>query len=544
MERSPKSPLKREALLMALLILWLLPARGIAQRTLNLVNNCGSTFWVGVNGSVTGNLQGGYTLAPTPAGCPSTPCPSSQTCNKQTGQCQYVIKPPANFSGRLWPMTGCSFNSSGACPDPSVNCCATGGCTTNTTGAGTWGLNCANSGQPPMTVAEMTLSPSGSDNYDVSMVDGFNVPVEITPGSGANPPAKQYWCGNPGGPASVSGLEGCPWRKILDSTCNGNPMLRVVNPAACTSNSDCVAPSTCNLGTNVCQCTSDGGCAQGQICGVGNNQIISYLACGTFAGCTTPKDLCGIGQYFNHLPGGSACTDASQCASNTCTNGTCTASPADAFNCNQLYPGTVSCQTHAQCPILTGILFASQAACACPGSTRCVQIPNSTSWTCQETCKKGQCAGQPCTSNADCITLANGTATGTFLLCDLEKGSTTFQQCVSTNTSLFNTTGVNGASCYENPDATTLCGGCPTSPANKLSKDWPSAPPCNNNNTNWASAVQPWLAGFKKACPTAYSFPFDDPTSLFQCSTGTNNTMSYTITFCPSQAAKAAPEAR
>ncbi|GLU12987.1 hypothetical protein SLE2022_296380 [Rubroshorea leprosula] len=35
---------------------------------------------------------------------------------------------------------------------------------------------------------------------------------------------------------------------------------------------------------------------------------------------------------------------------------------------------------------------------------------------------------------------------------------------------------------------------------------------------------------FKNRCPDAYSYPKDDPTSMFTCPAGTN----YTVTFCPS----------
>ncbi|KAJ3674047.1 hypothetical protein LUZ60_006039 [Juncus effusus] len=35
---------------------------------------------------------------------------------------------------------------------------------------------------------------------------------------------------------------------------------------------------------------------------------------------------------------------------------------------------------------------------------------------------------------------------------------------------------------------------------------------------------------FKNACPTAYSYAYDDPTSTFTCQAGTK----YLITFCPS----------
>jgi len=78
---------------------------------------------------------------------------------------------PDNWTaGRIWPRTECDFST-----NPGPNSCATGGCN--------GGLLCASvggTGVPPATVAEFTLVPSGQDNYDVSVVDGFNVPVEVT----------------------------------------------------------------------------------------------------------------------------------------------------------------------------------------------------------------------------------------------------------------------------------------------------------------------------------------------------------------------------
>lgn len=99
-------------------------------------------------------------------------------------------------------------------------------------------------------------------------------------------------------------------------------------------------------------------------------------------------------------------------------------------------------------------------------------------------------------------------------------------------------------SCYTNGAAVDCCG-CATSSDNALSADWPSvlSPSfggsdngCYNNNTHWATIAQPWLVYLKEACPTAYTYPFDDATSTFTCegseSVGAPN---YTVTFLPTQ---------
>ncbi|KAG7100254.1 hypothetical protein E1B28_002026 [Marasmius oreades] len=69
-------------------------------------------------------------------------------------------------SGRIWGRTGCYFDK-----DPGPSSCITGGCV--------GGLECTQPGTPPAAVAEWTLQ-GDRDFYDVSLVDGSNVPMSIT----------------------------------------------------------------------------------------------------------------------------------------------------------------------------------------------------------------------------------------------------------------------------------------------------------------------------------------------------------------------------
>ena len=511
------------------------------QRPFNLVNNCDEIIWAGAEGIE----PGGWQLNVPPSACTAgIQCPSEQTCNLETNTCQRTVCADDTFSGRIWPRTGCDFNSTGVC-ESDQNCCATGGCTID----GGWGLECNSGGQSPIATAEFTVSPTATDFYDVSVIDGFNVAVEARPIGDfqscpfTNPADCEYWCGNPGGTTSTTDLEACPWDTVLNepNQCDDHPELRVVAPSSCQSDQDCHS-NNCNLGTNVCECTDDSGCNTGEICGVGNNQIIGYLACGEFVGCTTGKALCGIGAYFNHGKKGDPCTAGSDCASNTCENNECTQSPVDAFDCNKMYPRTVACNSFNECPVLVGIEFRGGTTCNCPDGTACDEIGTDTGGNpilgCRETCgTNGMCMGASCTSNSDCLTL-NNTPTGTFLLCDTSsENSPTYQTCVSTNASLYAAAGVNGQSCYStDADVSSLCAGCPTDVMNQpFTSAWPPSPTaCNGNNADWAQAIQPELSSLKTACPTAYSFPFDDPTSTFQCqSTSAPNNVGYTITFCP-----------
>lgn len=69
---------------------------------------------------------------------------------------------------KIWARTNCTFNSSGQ------GTCLTGDC------AGQ--LNCTTYGSPPYTKAEYGLNSFGhKDYYDISVMEGFNVPIEMTP---------------------------------------------------------------------------------------------------------------------------------------------------------------------------------------------------------------------------------------------------------------------------------------------------------------------------------------------------------------------------
>jgi hypothetical protein len=53
-------------------------------------------------------------------------------------------------------------------------------------------------------------------------------------------------------------------------------------------------------------------------------------------------------------------------------------------------------------------------------------------------------------------------------------------------------------------------------------------------NPNWTTHALPFESALKTACPTAYSYQYDDPYSLFTCSSASeSNQTGYTLTFCP-----------
>ncbi|THU65713.1 hypothetical protein C4D60_Mb05t06540 [Musa balbisiana] len=119
--------------------------------TFKFVNKCGETVWPGILSNA-----GSPQLQPTGFELASASSRSLQA--------------PTGWSGRFWARTGCSASSGNAAWS-----CATGDC-------GSGQVECNGAGAaPPATLAEFTLASSSAaqDFYDVSLVDGYNLPVLV-----------------------------------------------------------------------------------------------------------------------------------------------------------------------------------------------------------------------------------------------------------------------------------------------------------------------------------------------------------------------------
>ncbi|RUP45618.1 thaumatin family-domain-containing protein [Jimgerdemannia flammicorona] len=119
-----------------------------APHTITVVNRCSFPIWPALFTSAGGQ-----------------PSPSTTGWKQESGK-SYTLTVPGNWNGRLWGRTNCDFSKSG------LQNCDTGYCV--------GGLQCQNPGVPPVTLAEFNMD-SPSDWYDVSNVDGSNLPMLITP---------------------------------------------------------------------------------------------------------------------------------------------------------------------------------------------------------------------------------------------------------------------------------------------------------------------------------------------------------------------------
>ncbi|XP_010069813.2 thaumatin-like protein 1 [Eucalyptus grandis] len=132
--------------------------RGISGATFTLINRCDFTVWPGVLANA-GSAALGSTGFELPTGASRS------------------FQAPPTWSGRFWGRTSCNFD-----PSTGQGSCATADCGSNQ-------VECNGAGAaPPATLAEFTIQSGGAqDFYDVSLVDGYNLPmlVDVSGGSGA-----------------------------------------------------------------------------------------------------------------------------------------------------------------------------------------------------------------------------------------------------------------------------------------------------------------------------------------------------------------------
>lgn len=145
------SELQKHLLLTFVLILVSREAKGA---TFTFVNKCEYTVWPGILAN---------------AGSPTLDSTGFELLKDSSRSFQA----PTGWSGRFWGRTDCNFDGSGQ------GSCVTGDC-------GSGQVECNGAGAaPPATLAEFTLGTGGQDFYDVSLVDGYNIPM-IVEGSGGS----------------------------------------------------------------------------------------------------------------------------------------------------------------------------------------------------------------------------------------------------------------------------------------------------------------------------------------------------------------------
>nr|CAB3494900.1 unnamed protein product [Digitaria exilis] len=198
-------PRSMAVLVLLFLVMW---RREGEAATFTFVNHCTDMVWPGIlSNAGSARLEPtGFELAPGAA---------------------RAVAAPSGWSGRMWARTGCTHDGA-----TGRLVCATGDC-------GSGAAECAGAGAaPPATLAEFTLDGSGGlDFYDVSLVDGYNLPVLVETSGGGGGPS--------GGPTAACAAAGCA--ADLNAMCPAE--LRAGGGAACRSACDAFAqPQYCCSG--------------------------------------------------------------------------------------------------------------------------------------------------------------------------------------------------------------------------------------------------------------------------------------------------------
>ncbi len=385
-------------------------------RNFTFTNECSFDIWIGISGG-SANSRIGTQAQPTICNT-NADCYDGQTCIVTGGisQCFWNNPEPNNSTYQL--SNGQSNTLSIPKFDNGIDIVWSGGfagrtsctsttCETADCDGGDTGCNPSTGFSPPATLAEFTLNDSQSDFYDVTVINGINIPVSIEPTNASVDSMNPFTCGTAGNLNTVNGLGGCSWVYTTPSNLYRN------------------VPQG---GTN---CASDAICTtSGEVCGLSLQGILAgstQATCGKFLGYWSPNQICALNTSY----------------------------VAPSFDCTQN-------------------------------------------------------AGMPAPFNT--VTLVN------LFQCKSPAGVTAIGSCYTDGADS------NCCGCRNWQDEGILMPGAPT----VQQCDPPS-------NTAWQTNILPTLTWAKAACPTTYTYPFDDKASTFTCDVDSmsNNVATYKVTFCP-----------
>ncbi|KAJ6767357.1 hypothetical protein OIU79_023176 [Salix purpurea] len=149
-----------------------------------MLNNCDYTIWPGINS----------TYDPKPLLYVTPAIPTGFSLGKNEWK---VITTPDDWAGRLWGRTQCTEDSTGGFS------CITGDC-----GSGQIECATAPNGSIPVTMAEFKMNNPGHDFFNVSLLDGYNLPLLVLPSNQS--------CENAGCVVDLNGV--CPPELEVDSS--------------------------------------------------------------------------------------------------------------------------------------------------------------------------------------------------------------------------------------------------------------------------------------------------------------------------------------
>jgi len=373
------------------------------RRRLDIVNQCQRPMIITANG---GNSE---------VACASDgTCQEGMTCNPATNQCYFDFEEPqegwtiaANASVVLWTPNAAVLQGNGVLADwsgklefhanhtldggefPSAICNGRPHCPTYQ------GMNGIS------TAVEFTFVPFGSDFYDVSVINGMNIPIEMRPNDLFNHVTEEasgsqrgYNCGAAGAAAQPdSRLSACSWSYNL-STQNHldlGPLLNQVDGGfgPCTSDADCIDGLVCGQVATV---------VPGSTAGIWRPTTHISMECGKRIGLWSVYQLCvWSGNTYQSPPPFEGVIDCPAshnmfaCAGSEPWTTTCYSSPGECCGCvnwseilgRPIPEGGKGCQGSSNLWLQKGLPYYSILKNGCPTSYTYAFDDETSTFTCQ-----------------------------------------------------------------------------------------------------------------------------------------------------------------
>lgn len=145
----------------------------------------------------------------------------------------------------------------------------------------------------PATQFEITMIKNDRDYYDVEVINGFHIPIQVTPTAPYySIPGNDYNCGTPGNPTAGGGFGSCNWNNAVPPSPR-YAYYWVTTGSACNSDNTCsVAGQQCGLDIHLDRVCGDflGYWSADNACGVNAAKAQTYFGCNNYLGSPYPSN--------------------------------------------------------------------------------------------------------------------------------------------------------------------------------------------------------------------------------------------------------------
>ncbi len=437
-------------------------------------------------------------------------CQTNTDCNGGTcsnGSCEQVLCTKASDCTDIQFCDALSCQSDGQCPATTATACTSNSDCLSTQTCDTGSGKCTTCNANQCSCNTDADCPAEGQCIDNACTGGL-CRYELTPSPG-------YWQLTAGAKQTLQIPIGWGGRFWARTGCPDNLASCKAGFEACTQNSDCCG-GQCQAGfcnPSEAACTT-GDCNAGAACDISAQAPVSLFEVFFQDGSTTWFDgslVDGI-----NVPLSIAAVDSSGNPLTGC-------SPANIGGCSKTLDTstigalrvatTTACEESSDCPFLGECLDGFCTAGYSGACDVCTANPSAAGLDCATNQDLYCCTG----ANADSCNLGNPTCMSDV---DCPNGGTCTNN-VCTPVSVSCTTDSDCAANYVCDSTFKAC----------LPNSSLAATCCGPYNPSWRAAMQPFALPYKTACPNAYAYQFDDPSSNTVCN---GQAASFDVTFCPS----------